>query len=344
MNDNLRLGIIGCGSIADYAHIPNCFNVHGFEVTCFCDIKKEQLDTMCEKYNVKKGYLTHNEMFQKEELDAVLISASADSHYQILIDSMKANLHILVEKPLTADYEQAQSVYEIGKNYNKVILVGYQLRFLPNHILAKQYMVPEYIGNLLYVHIRAETLVIKPEETLLIDYTTHLIDLLRFYVGDRNLENLCSMQYGPKKHGNIYEGATILFRFEDGLTANIETIWVPEFSWGGVNRTIEIVGESGKIQTDMTGPSITIYNEKSLRNKILGNKTIYPKSMMLPSVPITDQAYLELLKDFKECIINNKKPAISLHDGFMAILIAESAKVSFEEKRFISFDQSKSDL
>lgn len=331
----IKTAVIGVGSIADYAHIPNCFNIEAIDLVAFCDINREQLKLMQKKYNVSKGYVSHRELLECENLDAVIIASSANSHCEILIDCIDKGLHIYVEKPLTINYEEALKVYNHGKNYDKKIQVGYQLRFLPNHNIAIKNMSKETIGELLYIHMRSETLVIKPEETLLVDYTTHLIDLLRHYTKRAKVDDIFCVQYGPEKHKGVLEGATLIFNFTNGLRANIETIWVPDFSWGSVNRRVEILGTHGRITSDQTGPAITIDNVKSTRSQLLGAKTVYPKSMLLPYVPISDQSYYGILKDFTDSIINNRETTITLKDGFEAIKIADCAKRSHETRSVI---------
>lgn len=320
----LATAVIGCGSIADYAHIPNCFNVPGLELVALCDIRETQLHAMGRKYGVDHLYTSHRELLGKETLDAVVIASSADSHCEIILDCMDQGLHIFIEKPLAINLEEARRIRQRARGYAKKIQVGYQLRFLPNHDLAKKYMQPQHIGELLYIHMRSETLVIKPEETLLVDYTTHLIDLLCHYTDRAPVRSLFSMQYGPAKQG-IQEGATLLFQFESGLTANIETIWVPEFTWGGVRRQVEILGTHGKITTDQTGPAIKVRNEKSLRARFMGDMEIYPEQMMLHSVPITDYAYWAVLNDFVRAVHEDRPTTIPVEDGYWDILVADLA-------------------
>jgi len=332
------MGVIGCGAIADYAHIPNCFNIPKVELSSFCDINESQLKLMGSKYGVERLYTSHLEMLEKESLDAVIIASSADSHCELILDCIDHGLHIFIEKPLAINLEEAARIRERWQGYDKKIQVGYQLRFLPNHDLAKQYMQIKHIGELLYLHMRSETLVIKPEETLLIDYTTHLIDLLRHFTDRAPIESIMSMQYGPRKYADIQEGATILFQFKSGLTANIETIWVPEFSWGGVRRQVEILGTHGKILSDQTGPAIRLYNEQSLRSRLMGSVEIYPKEMMLHSVPITDHAYWAVLNDFVEAVFENREPTVTVEDGYQAIKIADLAVKSHDSGQRMKLD------
>ena len=335
MNTLLKVGVIGCGSIADYAHIPNCFNIPSLRPVAFCDIKEDALQGALKKYSVQRGYSHHKTMLEKEDLDAVIIAASASAHFEILSDCMDRGVHIFVEKPITVNLEQAEAIYEKSRNYSGKIMVGYQLRFVENHKIAKRLMLERRIGDLVFFYIRAETLVIKPEETLLIDYTTHLIDLLRYYLEDLEIERIASFQ---TERDGVDIGASILFQFKNGLIANIETFWVPEFSWGGVRREVELIGTHGKIRTEMTGPSVELYNEKSMRVRLLGKQKIYPKSMVIPSVPITDRGYYLALKAFADCIIEDRVPPVTVLDGYMAIKIADAAKRSRERGEFASIE------
>jgi len=211
-------------------------------------------------------------------------------------------------------------------------MIGYQLRFLPNHTLTKSYM-KKYIGQVYSIYIRAETLVIKPAESLLIDYGTHFFDLIRYYLNDQKIVSISGQVIYDKN--KIQIAATALLEFESGIHATIELFWLPDFNWGVVDRSLTIVGSKGKISTKMSGPDITLWRSESFRDKMLGPKNILPKETVNPYLPLSDLCYLKELETFFYCLRNKTKMPSNAEDGLKALQIADYILKSFTKgKKF----------
>jgi predicted dehydrogenase len=86
---------------------------------------------------------------------------------------------------------------------------------------------------------------------------------------------------------------------------------------------------------DVTGPSITLYKENSLLNKMRNPRKIMPTQSLNEFVPITDLAYRDELQDFFDCIANHRKPVCDARAGFTALRIAEAAKESHFTNRIV---------
>jgi predicted dehydrogenase len=216
-------------------------------------------------------------------------------------------------------------------------MVGYQLRFLPNHIKVKEYMKKKLVGKLLLSHIRAETLVIKPEETLLIDFATHFFDLIGWYL---DKERIASISGSLREDDNDNQVAsTTILNYESGTHSVIETVWVPRFNWGVVNRTFEAIGDAGKISTKLSGPEIQMWRANSTRDRIFGIKSFNPKETANSFMPLSSLCYREEMKTFVDCLIKKKTMPVNAGDGLRALKIAESTLVSYKKNRVVGFNE-----
>ena len=95
----IRIAIIGCGSIANSAHIPNYIKNENAEIKYFCDIIPERADAAVEKYGCGKAVYDYKEIVNNDDIDAVSVCTHNDFHSIISIDFMKAGKDVLCEKP-----------------------------------------------------------------------------------------------------------------------------------------------------------------------------------------------------------------------------------------------------
>lgn len=316
--------MIGCGALAESAHIPNLLSLPNVEIGGICDNNPERLDETGRRFSIERRFLSHKELLDVLDVDAVVICTTADAHAEICIDSLNAGKDVFVEKPLALNLDDARRVLRTVEATGRVLQVGYQMRFLPNHAKTKELMRTE-IGKVYAARIVADTLVIKVHETLLIDYMTHLFDLARWYFDDRQVARVGGMLY---EENDVQVGASATISFEGGRLASVEAFWVPKWSWGSVQRRVEILGEGGKLITDVSGPTITLYKEASTLSKMRNPRRFMSKVSMNQFVPITDIAYRSELTDFFNCVAYRRKPVCDVRDGYMALLIAEAAKES----------------
>ena len=95
----LKVGVIGCGSIAQHRHIPEYLWNNQVELVALCDINEERATEIAEKYQVQ-AFTDYKELLKMEELDAVSVCTPNYLHAPISIDALNAGKHVLCEKPM----------------------------------------------------------------------------------------------------------------------------------------------------------------------------------------------------------------------------------------------------
>lgn len=126
-SDKINLGIIGCGGLgkvnldAAAAH-PDVI------VTAACDVWKDRLDPVVEKYKKTcKGYTDYRELLQHKDLDAVIIATPAHWHAIQAIEAAKAGLDIYLQKPMTMHLGESLAVRNAVKKHNVICQIGTQI-------------------------------------------------------------------------------------------------------------------------------------------------------------------------------------------------------------------------
>src|SRR5688500_4617642 len=95
----LRIGVIGCGAIAQIMHIPYLTEYDPFELVAIADAYRPVLDAVGDRYHIAERYTDWREMMAREDIDAVGIFHSG-SHRDTIIAALDANKHVFVEKPM----------------------------------------------------------------------------------------------------------------------------------------------------------------------------------------------------------------------------------------------------
>jgi myo-inositol 2-dehydrogenase/D-chiro-inositol 1-dehydrogenase len=329
----VSIGIIGCGAIAESEHIPNILSISQAKLVGICDINKNKLDEIGDKFNISARYVHFEELIERKDIDAVIIATPAPTHAEIVLKSLDYGKKVFVEKPIAVSIEDAENIVNLSRKVSLPVMVGYQLRFLPNHQKVKEFIRKGMVGQIYTARIRAETLVIKPAETLLIDYATHFFDLMNWYFDKEKIESIAGTVKEDEKKTQV--ASTTILNYASGFYSTIESIWVPKFSWGIVSRFFEVVGENGKISTDTSGPRISLWRASSLRDRVLGMKNFNPQETVNSFMPLSDYCYREELKAFVDSVIGNKPVSVTAEDGLKALKIADATFRSYEQKKLI---------
>jgi predicted dehydrogenase len=98
MGKILRVGIVGCGEVAQVAHLPLLTEMPNFKVTALCDLSEKVIQYLGETYRIKNLYTDYKELVKSDEVDIVLVTNK--DHAPIAIAAMNAGKHVFNEKPM----------------------------------------------------------------------------------------------------------------------------------------------------------------------------------------------------------------------------------------------------
>ncbi|MBN2852990.1 MAG: Gfo/Idh/MocA family oxidoreductase [Clostridia bacterium] len=124
----IKIGVIGCGSIT--ASVMIFFKLtRGYQVAAFCDKDIKKAVKLQKQFNKSAVYEDYQEMISNEHLDAVYVALPHFLHYPVLKELISHQLHILVEKPVTTDVEQAKELSRLADENHVKVAVNYQYRY-----------------------------------------------------------------------------------------------------------------------------------------------------------------------------------------------------------------------
>jgi len=241
----VKLGLIGCGSIANRHHLPCYMENEDVEIVYFCDIIPERAQKAAETYGSGKAVVDYKEVLADPEVEAVDICTPNKMHSIISIDALKAGKHVLCEKPAAINYEEALKMQQAQKESGKILNIGVVNRFEGRINLIKKYIEEGRLGEVYHVYasFRAHRSIpgiggaFTTKEIAgggnLIDWGIHYIDLIMYCTGDPKPltvsgETFCKLGKDIENYAyrNMWAGPPILdgtYDVDDSCCAIIRT-------------------------------------------------------------------------------------------------------------------------
>lgn len=330
----LNVGVIGCGHIAQQVHIPNYIENSKSNLEAVCDANEDVVNLIAKKYNIKNVFTDYQELLKSGLVEAVSVCVPTSLHSKVVVDAARCGIHTFCEKPLALNINEADKMLATASNNNINFAVGFNLRFLPNHIKAKEYLDKGKIGRPIFA--RAEIITSGPYEPkvgegfyeseakkrigCLFDAGAHIAYLLIWMLGEP-LEVSASLST-YKEGVEVDDHAAVTAKFQNEVLGSIQVAWshLPDYRAVENSRILEIVGTEGILQSDCLGPSLSFYNTTSLTSRIKGIVKLTPGKFD-PKIPFEALAwsYKQEIDDFLESIVKKREPTVSGEEGRKAL-------------------------
>ena len=252
-NDIIRVGIIGCGGIANGKHMPSIKKVPGVEMVAFCDIIRSKAEKAAKDFGTAdaKVYEDYKELLADKSIDVVHVCTPNRAHSFITVDALDAGKHVMCEKPMAINSAEALKMLEAAKRNGKKLTIGYQGRQRNDSQFMKMECEKGTFGDIYY----AEAIAIRRRAVPtwgvflneyeqgggpLIDIGTHALDLTLWMMDNYKPKYCVGTTYhalnNEKHSGNAWgdwdpEKFTVedcAFGFvvmENGATVMLEASW-----------------------------------------------------------------------------------------------------------------------
>jgi predicted dehydrogenase len=206
----LRIGVLGAGPIAQFAHLEACRKARNVELYAICDRATDLLARVAAVHPPQRTFADYDEMLADPEVDAVIIATADQFHVDAARRALDAGKHVLVEKPLGVDVAECEVLSENVHASGLILQVGNMKRFDEGIAHARDFISGE-IGELIalkawycdsaYRYTMTDSLqplvatsefVARPSRDpkadrrryLMLTHGSHLIDTARYLAGD----------------------------------------------------------------------------------------------------------------------------------------------------------------
>jgi len=333
----LHVGLLGCGAIAQIAHIPAALRAKGVHLTALCDGAKDLLEKVGRKSGVERLYTDFSEMLADEQVQAVIIAAPDAFHVPLAIQALEAGKHVLVEKPLGTGSAICLDLLHVVDQTGLKLQVGSMKRHDPGVAFAHRFL-QEQAGPILSVSgvyrdtifrpdmqetcldpILSSEASVKPKQHPKADLehyhlTTqgaHLFDNLLFLAGRITA---VTAQVGHYDGNWSWHG---LLEFERGGRGHFELTCKACADWC---ERYEVLGQSGSVQVDV---SLPFYHRPAQVRAFNGQTEVW-------SQPLGSQsnAYKNQLEAFAEAVLLDKPTSPNVLEGLETVWVLEAVEES----------------
>ncbi len=249
----LRVGIIGCGGIANGKHMPALKQIPNVEMVAFCDIVIEKAEAAKAQYGAPDAnvYADYRKLLEDTSIDIVHVCTPNRSHSFITVDALDAGKHVMCEKPMAINSAEAQKMLDAARRNGKKLTIGYQSRQRPDAQYMKNEALAGTFGDIYYAKATAIRRRAVPTWGVflneyeqgggpLIDIGTHALDLTlwmmdnykpKYCIGqtfhklnkDTNQGNAWG-NWDPDKF-TVEDSAFGMVVMENGAVINLESAW-----------------------------------------------------------------------------------------------------------------------
>lgn len=146
----LRVGVLGCGPIAQFAHFEACRKGRNTELYAICDLAPDLLAKMAAIHEPKRTFAQFEEMLAEPEVEAIVVATADQFHVPLCLQALEAGKHVLVEKPLGVNIEECEELREKWRRSNLVLQVGNNRRFDPGVAFARKFVIESMGGMMAY--------------------------------------------------------------------------------------------------------------------------------------------------------------------------------------------------
>ncbi|HET6871366.1 MAG TPA: Gfo/Idh/MocA family oxidoreductase [Sporolactobacillaceae bacterium] len=249
----VRLGIIGCGGIAYGKHLPSLSKLDNVELVAFCDIEVEKAEKASKEFGVQEAeiFKDYKELLKDESIEVVHVLTPNASHSEISVAAMESGKHVMCEKPMAINSEEAKLMVEAAHRTGKKLTIGYNNRFRPDSQYLKLVCEQGDLGEVYFAKahaIRRRAVptwgVFLDEEKQgggpLIDIGTHALDLTLWMMDNYKPKVVLGTTYHKLSHTKnaanafgpwdpetftVEDSAFGFITMENGATIVLESSW-----------------------------------------------------------------------------------------------------------------------
>lgn len=325
--DCLNVGVVGLG-LQGERHARGFWKMPLVRLAAVCDINRSKGEKLAQELGAVY-YESFEEMLDSGNVDAVDISLPDNMHLNAVEAAVRHNKHILVEKPMASTREDCEKICELVKNFKKVFMIGYILRFDSRYAGAKAAVESGQIGEPVTFYTRRNSPISGPLHykgytDLSMHVMVHDIDALQWILKSRIVSVFAKKSGIRLKEAGMTDSITALMTFENGVAGAMEACWVlPDTSAASIDDKMEIIGSAGVIYTDSCDRGMTIVGSDRIDS---------PDSRHWPDLngEVSGALYEELTY-FVNCILRGEQSMITADDGLGAIKVVQAVEQSIRE-------------
>jgi len=334
----VKIGVIGCGSIAQHRHLPEYKMNEQVELVAVCDINTERANSVAQQYGVK-AYTNYEELLASGTVEAVSVCTPNYLHAPISVAALNSGVHVLCEKPMATSEEEAKAMIEAAKTNGKKLMIGHNQRFVASHQKARELIEKGEIGKIYSFRTAfghggpegwsvdgKDSWFFKKDEAFIGamgDLGVHKTDMLRYILNEEIVEVGAFVESNAKDFANVDDNAVCVLKTQSGIIGTLAASWA--YNGKEDNSTI-VYGEKGilRLEDDPTYSLVAQYATGEVVNYELGK---------IQSNDEGGQSNSHVIEQFVEAVAEDKESPVPGEEGLKSLAVILAALKSSQTKQ-----------
>jgi myo-inositol 2-dehydrogenase / D-chiro-inositol 1-dehydrogenase len=337
MKGPVNIGIIGVGRIGRI-HAENIVSfMSPAKLKAVADVKMTpEIEAWAKGLGVASVYKDPAALLADQDINAVLICSSTDTHADFVVKAAQAGKHVFCEKPVDLTIAKVRAALDAVKKAKVKMQVGFNRRFDHNFRRVRELVETGAVGEPHLIKISSRDPAPPPAEYvavsggIFLDMTIHDFDMARFQAGSEVIEvfavgaNLIDPAIG--KAGDV-DTAIVTLRFKNGALGVIDNSRQTAY---GYDQRVEVFGGKGAAAAENDSPCTV---KLSCESGVIGDKPLY---FFLERYK---QSFIDEMRIFIDAIANNKPVPVTGEDGLQDLRVGLAAKLSLAEQRPVKLSE-----
>lgn len=314
--ESIRVGVVGLGRMGQ-RHCRVYSNIRKVQLTCVYDLNPAIGEQLAQQYEA--SYCRNYEEMLKQ-VDAISIATPTQSHCEQALLAIENGVHVLIEKPIAENLEQAVGIVEAAEASDLVVQIGHIERFNPAYIELKHviegvtpiavnfYRLSPYKGS-------------NKDVDVVLDLMIHDTNLVYDLFGGEP-EKISAE--GISVYSGLLDHVLATLSYGRGQMVSLTASRVTEHKV----RLIELIAKEAYVRCDLLNKNISVRRStigEYLNNSQPGVKYHQESVVEWINVPAIEPLVLQQ-QHFIECVRDGKSPLVSAHDGYKAMKLAASIR------------------
>ncbi|MFN8400288.1 MAG: Gfo/Idh/MocA family oxidoreductase [Anaerolineales bacterium] len=319
----IKIAFAGTGYI-NKAHAQAAQNL-GLDLVAVINHKPDSMSEFGKRFGIERQYDTVDVMLKDGGVDALVISTPNYLHAPQTIAALLAGVHVMVEKPMAMNAQEAESMNAAAEKFGALLMVAHCWRFDPDVLWLKNQSkkfgrIIRTKGYGVHTHWGPSGWFTQKQFAgggAMADMGIHALDTARFLLGDPQPVSVFAKIGTYYKDFDVDDTGIIIVEWDNGATSYIESGWWQPHS-DGPEAATQLYGLNGFGQLFPT--KVELPNTKEEKVDVIESGFEYPRAEHCPQSLYDDQ-----LQYFVECIQKNQKPSPGGMEGWINMKVVDAA-------------------
>jgi myo-inositol 2-dehydrogenase/D-chiro-inositol 1-dehydrogenase len=329
MKKPVNIAVIGTGRMGS-VHTRNLRRlIPEANLVAVCDIRLEVAQAIADELGIERVVKDYHELLGDQEIEAILIATNTDTHAFIVKDVAKAGKHIFCEKPPALDLESIDEALAVVEKSGVKLQVGFNRRYDQSFQRVHEIVASGEIGRPCILKITNRDPIPPSVEYartsggMFLDMSIHDLDMARYQVGEiEEIYAIGNVLVAPQlAEANDVDTNIITLRFANGAMGVIDNSRQAVY---GYDQRLEVFCSAGTAMAENEAENTVVKGNEA------GFQSAKPPYFFMQRYA---KCYVAEVRDFIECVREDRMPSISGMDGRIAVALGHAAWKSLRENR-----------